>query len=575
VTRRGGSLAGLASIAALVAATASCRTTVVVSQPALERQLAAALEGRRLGEVASSTIRLRDDVLQEALDRGRIDRADRAAAARRAIAEARASLAAVHRGRLDREGAVDADLVAFLLDGAEEQMRLADLEEPRIAALAGPAGAAAPLARPGPPSRADLALLGSVEAFAVGDGPDFPPDATAAEARAVGRRLEQAAGLLRRRGAEASVLFGADAAGARERSSASADALEEARKRVNEAAASLPGEGEGFAPPAGAERFRSILRFGHGLDETPEEVEAFGLALLEETERALADLAAARFPGLTWREALERVRDDHASAEELPAEARRAAEGAREFCIERGLVTIPPGARVGHVDLVGDEMARSYPFAAYSFRLPTAEGESGRYMVSAGATWMDAAEREERLRGNCRAWTRVVAAHEMWPGHHLQFWVADRECSPLRREAGTPVFVEGWGLYCEDLLLRHGWFAAPAEHLAVLVMRAWRACRVVLDVRLHTGRCTPEEAIEFLVARAATTRDAATAEVRRWMTAPGQPLSYAVGRREVLRLRAEEEARLGPRFDERAFHDRLLRCGPIPFRFVRRLFEVP
>jgi uncharacterized protein (DUF885 family) len=371
---------------------------------------------------------------------------------------------------------------------------------------------------------------------------------------------------------EASVLFGDDAAAARARSAASADALEKAGKRVEESARTLPGEGEGFAPAAGAERFRSILRFEHGLDETPEEIEAYGLSLLQETQQALDDLAAARFPGMTWRQAIERVRDDHATAEELPGEARRAAEAARDFCIERGIVTIPPAARVGHVDLVGEEMARSYPFAAYSWRLATPEGESGRYMVSAGATWMDAATREERLRGNCRSWTRVVAAHEMWPGHHLQFWVADHEASALRREAGTPLFVEGWGLYCEDVLLRHGWFASPGDHLAVLVMRAWRACRVVLDARLHTGTCTPEEAIEFLVENASTTRDSARAEVRRWMTAPGQPLSYAVGRREVWRLRADEEARLGERFDEREFHDRLLRCGPIPFRFVRQVF---
>ncbi|HEU4394073.1 MAG TPA: DUF885 domain-containing protein [Planctomycetota bacterium] len=556
-------------VATLVAATASCRTNVVVSQPALDRELAAALEGRRLDGVAAHTIRLRDGVLREATDLGRIDRPARADAARRAIADAREALASVHRGRLDRDGEVDADLVAFLLDGAEDRLRLADLEEPRHAELARPAGAAEPLARPGPPTRADLALLESADAFAIVGA---PAPATAFEARAAARRLAHAAELLRRRGMEASVIFGGAADEARKRSAASADALEKEGKRLDESAKSLPGEGEGFAPAAGVERFRSILRFEHGLDETPEEIESYGLALLEETERALEDLAAARFPGLTWREAIEKVRDDHATAEELPREARAAAEAARDFCIERGIVTIPPAARVGHVDLVGEEMAKSYPFAAYSFRLQTPEGESGRYMVSAGATWMDAATREERLRGNCRAWTRVVAAHEMWPGHHLQFWVADNECSVLRREALTPMFVEGWGLYCEDTLLRHGWFGSPADHLAVLVMRAWRACRVVLDPRLHTGKCTPEEAVDFLVARAATTRDSARAEVRRWMTAPGQPLCYAVGRREVLRLRAEEEARLGQRFDERAFHDRLLRCGPIPFRFVRQLF---
>ena len=212
----------------------------------------------------------------------------------------------------------------------------------------------------------------------------------------------------------------------------------------------------------------------------------------------------------------------------MPEEARAAAEAARDFCVARGLVTIPVPARLGHVELVGDDMARSYPFAAYSWRKATADGESGRYMVSPGATWMDAAQREERLRGNCRAWTRVVAAHETWPGHHLQFWVADHETSRLRRAAGSDCFVEGWGLYCEWLLDRHGYFDRPAERLALLAMRAWRASRVVLDVRLHCAGLPPEEGIAFLVENAASTRDGATAEVTRYI---------------LLRLRVERDPR--------------------------------
>jgi len=552
---------------------AGCKTEVVVSQPALERELAAAFEARRLESAAARTIRFRDGLLREAVDPARIDRPARAEAGRRALADLRAAVADLHRGRLGGEARVDADLLAFLLDRSEEEIRLADGDEVRWDALARPAGAAAPLARPGILVRGDLPLLASADAFSLPASPGDRPS-TAAEARAAAGRLRQAAELLKRRGDQASVLYGSEGEGARAASRSSADRLEAEAKRLADEAPKLPGEGEGFGPALGTERFASILRFQHGLEESPADLEAFGLSLLEETERALADLAEAHFPGLTWRQAMEKVRDDHAAAPDLPAEARAAAEAARDFCIERGLVTIPPEARVGHVDLVGDEMAKSYPFAAYSFRLATPEGESGRYLVSPGATWMDAAQKEERLRGNCRAWTRIVAAHEMWPGHHLQIFVADRECSLLRREAWTPVFVEGWGLYCEWLLERHGFLAAPADRLAVLVMRAWRACRVVLDVRLHTGKCTPEQAVDFLVERAATTRESALAEVKRWMTSPGQPLSYAVGFREILALRASEEERLGARFDERAFHDRLLRCGPIPFRFVRRIFEV-
>jgi uncharacterized protein (DUF885 family) len=556
-----------AATLALLVGLSGC-TTVVVSEPGLERDLAAALEARRLDAAAAGIVRFRDGLLAEAQDLGRIDRADRAAAARWRAADLRAGLADVHRDRLDREGRVDLDIARFLLDGAEARLRLADAEEKALPEAALPLEQFQWLAKPGPPTRDDLAVLAAPWKRRI----DRVPGVMAEQIRAVARRERQVADLLRRRGNECAVLFGEEGTAARGNARALADALEEAAKMDEEDAKSRPGGEGGFAPAAGRERFETMLRVEHGVTESPEGLEVWGLDLLARTQKDLEDLAAAQFPGKTWKEAMAEVRRDHPTAEELPGEALRAAESARDFCIEQGFVTIPPAARLGHVGLVGDDMARAYPFAAYNFRLTTGEGESGTYVVSPGATWMSPEQHEERLLGNCRAWTRAVAAHEMWPGHHLQFWVADHACSALRREALTPVYVEGWGLYCEWLLERHGYFRTPAERLAVLAMRAWRACRVVLDVRLHCGGFTPEQGVDFLVENAATTRDAARAEVTRYMTSPTQPFSYAWGWHEILRLREEEERRLGPKFDERAYHDRLLRCGPVPFPFVRRLF---
>ncbi len=562
---------GLAGFLLLLAGLLPACATVV-SQPTLERELAVALERRRVDGIADRVLAFRGGLLREAADGDRVDRPARAAAAARAAASLRAELADVHRLRLDREGRVDLDLCSFLLDEAMERVRLADLDEDRLRALSGDAAAAAFLADPGAPS-ADL-----VARLAAGAPSWFPPgaplpagaaEASADDLRTAARRARQVAGLLRRRGDEAQVLRPADGGPVREAARAAADRSEAAAGALDEEAKKRP---ESFEAPAGRTAFVAALRTRHGVDAAPEELERVGAELLASITAELEALAAERFPGRTWKEALAEVRKDHPAPSEVPAEAMAAAVEAREFCIERGLVTIPAEARLGHPEIVGDGMARSYPFAAFGFREETAEGSSGRYLVSPGATWMDDAQREERLGGACRPWTRVVAPHEMWPGHHLQFWYADRRASRLRREAGTSVFVEGWGLYCEWLLDRHGFFPRPEERLCLLSMRAWRACRVILDARLHCGGCTPEEGIDFLVDRAGLTRDAATAEVRRYMGSPTQPFSYAWGWREILRLRADEEARLGERFSEREFHDRLLSCGPVPFRFVRRLF---
>lgn len=524
-----------------------------------------------LSRATDDVLEFRDGLLSEAKDRGRVDREDRAEAAKRRMAELMLMLDRV--GDLDVDASVDRDLARSVLAGAVLDLAIAHDREPAIRHLAGPATALAFLADPEPPTPATIGLLA-----AGADGVYPVPDATLADGadipdlRAAANRNRQVARLLRTRGAQSQVLDAARGKAARAAADEAAKRADEFAKTLDARAEEMSKEADRFGTPCGRATFVARLATQHGVDATPEELVAFGEAMLADTTRELEAVAAADFPGLTWRQALDVVRRDHADPVATPLEAFAAAVAARDFTIREGFVTIPEPARLAHVEMVDDEMARSYPFAAYSWRRATADGESGRYMVSPGATWMDEAQQEERLRGNCRAWTRVVAPHETWPGHHLQFWIADHTVPRVRREITTPVFVEGWGLYCEGLLARHGYFTTPAERLVRLVMRAWRASRVIIDVKLHCGGMTPKDAIAFLMEHTDMPRDGATAEVRRYCDQPTQPFSYAWGCREIERLYADEQQRLGAAFDERAFHDRLLACGAVPFPYVRRLF---
>src|SRR5207245_1584100 len=103
--------------------------------------------------------------------------------------------------------------------------------------------------------------------------------------------------------------------------------------------------------PVGREAFVARLRTRHGVDATPEELLAFGTEFLDATTRALESLAAAEFPGKTWKQAIDEVRCDHATAGAIPAEALAAAEAARDFTIAQGFVTIPEEARHAHVEM--------------------------------------------------------------------------------------------------------------------------------------------------------------------------------------------------------------------------------
>jgi uncharacterized protein (DUF885 family) len=560
-----------ASALALLASCSSPTDAAIPATPSRnDTELVRATAALRLARTLDHVLAFRDGLLREALERGRVDRAGRAEAATRRLAELMLMLDAA--GDLDVEASVDRDLARMVLDGAVLDLAIAAEREPALRHLAGPATALAFLADPDPPSAATIELLagGADDVYPAATTPD--DDAPPRDLRGAAQRNRQVAQLLRTRGAQCQVMDAEKGAAARVAAIEASNRADEMAKRLDERAEKLSKDGDWFESPCGRATFVARLATRHGVDASPEDLVRFGETMLARTTRELEALAAAEFPGRTWKQALDEVRADHAKPAEMPAEALAAAISARDFTIREGFVTIPEGARLAHIEMVDDAMAKSYPFAAYSFRRPTPDGESGRYVVSPGATWMDEAQRDERLRGNCRAWTRVVAAHETWPGHHLQFWVADNSVPRIRREVTTPVFVEGWGLYCEGLLLRHGWIATPAERLVRLVMRAWRESRVILDVKLHCEAMKPADAIQFLVDNVAMPRDGATAEVRRYCEQPTQPFAYAWGCREIESLYADEQTRLGAAFDECAFHDRLLRCGAIPFPLVRRLF---
>jgi uncharacterized protein (DUF885 family) len=156
--------------------------------------------------------------------------------------------------------------------------------------------------------------------------------------------------------------------------------------------------------------------------------------------------------------------------------------------------------------------------------------------------------------------------HEAYPGHHLQLVSANRAPTLARRIAGLPdggnILVEGWAFYCEELMDAQGFLDDPAVRLMRLNDQIWRACRVVIDVELHSGRMGLEQAVDYLVGEARMNRREAELECRRYAEDPGQAMSYLLGKREVLRL--ADSWRAARQGSLRAFHDELLAWGSVP-----------
>ena len=174
---------------------------------------------------------------------------------------------------------------------------------------------------------------------------------------------------------------------------------------------------------------------------------------------------------------------------------------------------------------------------------------------------------EKMLRDHCVHELACTALHEGYPGHHLQFLVAQSQPRLARKILGTPLTIKGWALYCEEMMGEEG-FYSPEEQFFQKVNLLWRAVRIVLDVGLHTRDLAFDEAVSYLMEQTHFERHAES-EVRRYCAYPAYQLSYAVGRREIRALRDAFPESRGADYSLRSFHEAVLAYGGLPVSLMR------
>ncbi|MEW6708125.1 MAG: DUF885 domain-containing protein [Pseudomonadota bacterium] len=159
--------------------------------------------------------------------------------------------------------------------------------------------------------------------------------------------------------------------------------------------------------------------------------------------------------------------------------------------------------------------------------------------------------------------------HEGQPGHHYQIALQQELQAPrFRLAAWYDAYGEGWALYAESLGREMGLYDEPNAYLGRLFMELHRALRLVVDTGLHAQGWSREQAIDYLMAMEGSKPDSARRAVERYMAWPGQALAYKVGELKILELRERARARLGPRFDIRAFHTQVLGDGNMPLSML-------
>jgi len=300
-------------------------------------------------------------------------------------------------------------------------------------------------------------------------------------------------------------------------------------------------------------------------------LEAFGREHVERTRGELEQEAKKIDPNKSWRDLILEAKRRHPEPGKLREAYVAECARARKFVEEKRLAPIPSG-QLEILDTPLFERAL-IPYAAYLQPGPFEEEATGYFHVTPVDTTAKKEAQQEQIEGHNYVALSITAVHEAWPGHHLQLLHAVNAGSRLRRLADSPVFAEGWALYCEELMVEQGFHVEPLARLYQLKDLLWRACRVVIDVGLHTGTMTIPQAVEFLVEQAMVERVNAESEVRRYTRTPTQPMSYLVGKQQLIEIRGEVKSRLGKRFNLYDFHKALLSCGTVPPALARMELE--
>ena len=168
----------------------------------------------------------------------------------------------------------------------------------------------------------------------------------------------------------------------------------------------------------------------------------------------------------------------------------------------------------------------------------------------------------------------ALTLHESAPGHAFQMPVAQEQKGvPPFRRAYISAFGEGWALYSERLGVEMGIYETPYEHFGMLSYQAWRASRLVVDTGIHAKGWTREQALAYLMENTALARHEVETEVDRYISWPGQALSYYLGQMAIQEARARAEKALGPKFDIRNFHDTVLQLGSVPLPVLQQRID--
>ncbi|MGH8079956.1 MAG: DUF885 domain-containing protein [Lysobacter sp.] len=308
--------------------------------------------------------------------------------------------------------------------------------------------------------------------------------------------------------------------------------------------------------PGGEGLYRYAIEQFTTTSTAPERIHQLGLSEVARIEKAQGDIAhKLGYADLkAMRDAVAADPKRHASSREQILDLYRQYLTQMETKLPELFGTLP----TTKVQVQSVETWREKEASAAQYMAGTPDGKRpGLITVNTG-------EPEKRLLTTIEA----VAYHEGVPGHHLQLSMARAlpELPKFRTLLGQTAFIEGWGLYSEDLGKEVGFYQDPYSDFGRLSQELIRANRLVLDTGVHYKRWTRDQMVQWMRDHSDMEEPNIQAEADRYIAWPGQALAYKMGQLKIRELRARAEAKLGERFDRRSFHDQILGGGALPLR---------
>ena len=335
----------------------------------------------------------------------------------------------------------------------------------------------------------------------------------------------------------------------------------------------------------GAEKYRKKLRFALASDLSMEEIMKRATADLQQTQTAIyetalplykkyfpsADPAAA---GLADKHevtaaVVDKLAEQHPDDATVVDYAKKIVTEATDFAKQHDLVTVPDVP----LDVIAmPEFKRGVAIAYCD--APGPLDKTGKTFFAVAPTPKDWSKerRESFFREYNNYMIRDLTVHEAMPGHFLQLARANEFRAPtlVRAIFQSGAFVEGWAVYCEQVMAEQG-YGGPEVKMQQLKMRLRAICNAVLDQSIHAGNMNEKEAMDLMMKEGYQQEGEAVAKWKRARLTSAQLSTYFVGATEHLDLRAAEQRKLGKDFNLKKYNDQVVSYGSPPVKYVREL----